>query len=47
MRGDGGGRGDEGGGWNIIKYYIARMNFFEHNTTIGQNVMNEDGIEYF
>ena len=35
-----GGRGDEGGGWIIIKHEIASMERVEHNTTIGHNVMN-------
>ena len=39
--------GDEGGGWIRIKYEILRMKHVEHNTTIGNNVMNEDGIEDF
>ena len=43
-RGGVGGRGYEGGGWSRIKYYIARMEYVEHNTTIEHNVMNEDDI---
>ena len=45
--GGGGGRRYEGGGWSIIKDEIARMERVENNTTIGNNVMNEDGIEDF
>ena len=41
---DVGGRGYEGGGWRIIKDKIARMERDEHNTTIGHDVMNEDGV---
>ena len=40
-------RVDEGGGWIIIKYEIARIKHVKHNTNIGSNVMNEDGIEDF
>ena len=47
VRGDVRGRGGEVGGWSIIKYDSARMEHFEHSTTIGNNVMNEDGIEDF
>ena len=43
----GGRRGDEGGGWSRIKHEIAGMECVEHNTIIGHNFMNEDGIEYF
>ena len=39
--------GDEGVCWNRIKYEIAKINFVEHNTTIGMNVINEDGIKDF
>ena len=31
----------------IIKDEILRMENVEHNTTIGCDVMNEDGIEHF
>ena len=44
-RRDIGGMGGEGGIWIIIKYESVRMERFEHNTTIGNNGMNEDGIE--
>ena len=40
-------RGYEGGGWSSIRDEIARMVFFEHNTTISYYVNNEYGIEYF
>ena len=38
------GRGDEGGGWIRIKYDTENIEYVEHNTTIGNNVMNEYGI---
>ena len=38
---------DEGGCCSIIKDEIESMEFVEHNTTIGRNVMNEDYIEDF
>ena len=41
--GGGGGKGGGGGGWSRIKDKLARMERVEHNTTIGHNVMNEDG----
>ena len=41
------GRGDEGGGWSRIKDEVSRIEFVEHNTTFGHNVMNEDDIEDF
>ena len=40
-------RWDEGGGWSIINYEIARMERVEQNTTIGFNVMNRYGIKEF
>ena len=47
----GGGIKELGGGaigcCMIIKDEILRMENVEHNTTIGCNVMNEDGIEHF
>ena len=46
-RGDGGGRGNKGGDWIIIKYEISRLEHLEHYTTIGNNVMNENGIADF
>ena len=46
-RGYGGGRGGEGGGCIRIKYEISRMERVGHNTTIGHNVVNEYGVEYF
>ena len=45
--GDGQLRWDEGGGWSIINYEIARMERVEQNTTIGFNVMNRYGIKEF
>ena len=38
---------DEGGGWSRIKYESSRMECVVQNTTIGINVMVEDGIEDF
>ena len=46
-RGYGVGRGDEGEGGSIIKHEIESIERVEHNTTIGNNVMNKDGIEVF
>ena len=40
-------RGDERGGWSKIKYDIASMERVKNNTTIGHNIMNEDGLEEF
>ena len=40
-------RGGGGGFWSRIKYEIAIMERVEHNTTIGRNFINEDGIEDF
>ena len=45
--GGGAERGDEGGCWGRIKDEIASLELVEHNTTIGNNVINEDGIEDF
>ena len=39
------GRGDGGGSWSMIKYYIASIELVENNNTIGHNVMNEYCIE--
>ena len=36
---------DGGWGWSRIKYEIARIEHFEQNTTIGNNVINQDAIE--
>ena len=44
----GGGGGDKGGGWSRINDEITKIERVEHNTTtIGNNFMNEYGIEDF
>ena len=37
-------KGNKGGGWFRINDEITRLEHVEHNTTIGNNFMNEDGI---
>ena len=44
-RGYGGGIGYEGGRYSRIIYELARMERVEHNNTIRNYFMNEDGIE--
>ena len=39
-REDVGGSGDEGGVWSRVKQKIERMERVEHNTTIGNIVIN-------
>ena len=46
-RGYGGWRGAEGGFLSRIKDEFTKMECVEHNTTIGYNVIIEDGIYEF